>query len=103
MDKELMISRITEIGTCEDDVQRRELLTALQEDVSKDYDELVTLRESEQKLTQDNEALRSANMKLFLRVGGQKTPEEIAREKGFDEPEKKKEFKDLFDEKGNLK
>lgn len=105
MDKELIRSRITEIGTCEDEAQRRELLATFQEDLNTDYDELSSLRENTAKLTQDNEALRSANMKLFLRVGNQKTPEEVAREKGsdVDEPEIKKEFKDLFDEKGNLK
>lgn len=104
MDKECLISKITEIGTCEDEATRRELLTSLQEEVCKDYDEYSSLRTTNEELTEANESLRSANMKLFLRVGGQKSPEEIAKEKGFNpEPDDKKDFKDLFDEKGNLK
>ena len=103
MDRELINARITEIGTCEDDVQRRELLTAFQEDLNKDSDELSTLRANNERLNNENEGLRSANMKLFLRIGDHKSPEEIAKEKGLDDPEKKMEFKDLFDEKGNLK
>lgn len=103
MDKESLISKITEIGTCEDETARRELLTALQEDVCKDYDELSATKQANENLTKDNETLRSANMKLFLRMGEHKTPGELAKSKGLDEPETKKEFKDLFDEKGNLK
>ena len=104
MDKESFISKITEIGTCEDEATRRELLTALQEDVCKDYDDHASIKATNEQLTQDNETLRSANMKLFLRVGEHKSAEEIAKDKGYDpEPEQKKDFKDLFDEKGNLK
>lgn len=103
MDKEHLITKITEIGTCADDATRRELLTSLQEDLCKDYDEHTSIREANAQLTSDNENLRNANMKLFLRVGEQKSADEIAKEKGFDEPEKKLEFKDLFDEKGNIK
>lgn len=103
MDKESLISKITEIGTCEDEAHRRELLTALQEDVCKDYDEHETLREANEGLKADNESLRSANMKLFLRMGEKKSPEEVARAKGEEIPPEKKDFKDLFDEKGNIK
>ena len=103
MDKEILINKITEIGTCNDDAIRRELLATFQEDLCKDYDEHTSIREANVQLTSDNEALRSANMKLFLRVGEQKSAEEIAKEKGFEEPDKKLEFKDLFDEKGNIK
>ncbi len=103
MDKESLRSRISEIGTCEDEAQRRELLTQLQEEAEKDYDEHETLRTANADLTKANEDLRSANMKLFLRMGEHKTPEEIARSKGADTPEEKLEFKNLFDEKGNIK
>lgn len=103
MDKEIITSRISAIGTCEDEAQRRELLASFQDDILKDYDEHSALKSANEKLTSDNEALRSANMKLFLRVGEQKSPEETAKEKGFEEPDKKLEFKDLFDEKGNIK
>ena len=54
----------------------------------------------------DNETLRDANMKLFLRVGAEKTDKErkddIAGLKKEEEKEKKN-FDDLFDEKGGLK
>lgn len=103
MDKESIISKITEIGTCEDEATRRELLTAFQEDVCKDYEEHASIKATNEQLTSDNEALRNANMKLFLRVGEKKSADEIAKNKGFEEPEKKLEFKDLFDEKGNIK
>jgi sorbitol-specific phosphotransferase system component IIA len=103
MDKESVISKITEIGTCEDEVRRRELLASFQDDVCKDYDEHASLKESNEELSKDNEKLRSANMKLFLRVGESKSPEDIAKQKGIDVPEEKLEFKDLFNEKGDLK
>lgn len=104
MDKECLRSRIAEIGTCEDEAQRRELLTQLEEEASKDYDEFSSIKDRNEELIKNNEDLRSANMKLFLRMGSPKTPEEVAREKGEEfQPEDKKEFKDLFDEKGNLK
>lgn len=105
MDKESLITRITEIGTCEDEATRRELLATLQDDVCKDYDEHSSLKETNEQLTKDNEDLRSANMKLFLRMGEHKTAEELAKAKGAEIPpeEPKKDFKDLFDEKGNLK
>jgi sorbitol-specific phosphotransferase system component IIA len=103
MDKESLKARITEIGTCEDEAQRRELLTALGEDVSKELEEYSVVKKSNEDLTKDNEDLRSANMKLFLRLGEHKTPEEIAKSKGEETPEEKKDFKDLFDEKGNIK
>lgn len=104
MDKESLISRITEIGTCEDEATRRELLSQLQEEAVKDYDEHSSLRTANEELSKANEDLRSANMKLFLRMGEHKSPEEIAKSKGAEiPPEDKKDFKDLFDEKGNLK
>ena len=105
MDKESLIARINEIGTCEDDVRRRELLTELQEEAEKDYDERSSLITDNETLVKDNEKLRTANMKLFLKIGEPKTPEEIAKAKGEEIPpsEEKMDFKDLFDEKGNLK
>lgn len=100
MDKDTLISRITEIGTCEDEAHRRELLTQLQDEASADYDRMTELETSNSNLTNDNEKLREANMKLFLRVGesgkGKIDP--------TTEPEPpKREFKDLFDEKGRIK
>lgn len=105
MDKSAFIEAIKNIGTCEDDTQRLELLSALNEEVSKDYDKLTELETSNEALTTDNENLRSANMKLFLRIGESKSDEEVRKDStGIKEDkETKREFKDLFDEKGGIK
>lgn len=99
MDKNEFLSRIQAIGSCEDESQRRELLTQLQESAEQDYDERDTLRQTNEQLTTDNETLRSANMKLFLRIGDHKGTEQP----GGMEEKQKREFKDLFNEKGELK
>ena len=105
MEKQEFLNRITAIGSCDDDAQRRELLTQLSEDASKDYDNLATLTETNQTLLNDNETLRSANMKLFLRVGEEKDPD--ARKKddtGIDgKKTEKRSFTNLFNEKGGIK
>lgn len=100
MDKEQFLSKITEIGACEDDVARRELLAQLQEDAGKDYDEMASLRQTNETLSTDNETLRSANMKLFLRVGEQRTQEKNPE---LEKDKEKREFKNLFNEKGGIK
>ena len=99
MDKETLSARITEIGTCEDETQRRELLTQLQEEVNGDYDRLTELETTNSQLTSDNESLRSANMKLFLRIGDHKAQEDDPLGDG----KEKREFKNLFNEKGGIK
>ena len=99
MDKEQFNSLIAQIGTCEDDAQRRELLAQLQESGSSDYDKITELETKNNQLNQDNETLRSANMQLFLRIGDHK---EKQKDDGSDEP-KKRDFKDLFNEKGGIK
>ena len=105
MEKQDFLNRIAEIGTCTDDVQRRELLSQLSEEASKDYDNLATLTTANETLTNDNETLRDANMKLFLRVGASKNPDEQKKdETGVDGKEKeKRSFDNLFNEKGVLK
>ena len=97
MDKETFLSKITEIGTCEDDVRRRELLADLQNESTSLFDRNSELEASNKQYSDDNEKLRSANMKLFLQIGDHETPEYEPKE----EP-KKLEFKDLFNEKGML-
>lgn len=100
MDKVTFQTKISEIGTCEDDATRRELLTQLQEEVNGDYDRLTELETTNSQLTSDNESLRSANMKLFLRVGDHKAPEKDPLDDGAKE---KRDFKNLFNEKGGIK
>lgn len=99
MDKVTLQQRISEIGTCEDEATRRELLTQLQEDATADYDRMTELESANNQLTADNESLRSANMKLFLRVGDHKAPEKDPLE----DKTEKREFKNLFNEKGGIK
>ena len=99
MDKITVQNKIKEIGTCEDETQRRELLTQLEEAVSSDYDRLTELETTNETLNSDNESLRSANMKLFLRVGDHKA----GGTDPIEEPKEKREFKNLFNEKGGIK
>lgn len=99
MDKVELNNRIQEIGQCEDASQRLELLTRLQEDIEPDYERLTDLETQNSQLSTDNEDLRSANMKLFLRIGEQKAP---AKEP-FEDDKPKREFKNLFNEKGSIK
>lgn len=105
MDKETFLEKVKEIGTIEDDVQRRTLLTELTDGVSDIFDSNITLKEENEKYIEDNEKLRSANMQLFLRVGADKTESEIKNNQiGETEQEKEpRKFEDLFDNKGNLK
>ena len=111
MDKNEFLKAIKDIGTTEDEVHRRDLLTKLSDDISNIFDTNESLKTTNDKLTQDNkqycddmETLRQANMKLFLRVGGEKTEDNNSgNAENNDEPSKPREFKDLFNEKGELK
>ena len=109
MDKETFLSKIIEIGTIEDDVQRRTLLTEISDAVSEVYDNVdslnVTIDSLNGNLTKANENLEKAqaeNMKLFLRVGEQKTGETLQKEEtGLTKDPEKRKFEDLFkEEKG---
>lgn len=99
MDKDNFNTLIQQIGACEDEVQRRELLATLSDDVSPIFDNVNNLTEQNRSLSEDNEALRSANMKLFLRVGN-KTEEDIPPK---EEKKEKLKFENLFNEKGGIK
>ena len=105
MDKEEFLNKIKEIGTVEDDVERRTKLTELTESISDIFDSNVDLMKKNKKFEEDNEKLRSANMQLFLRVGANKSEKEIQQDQtGQTEEEKDpRKFEDLFDEKGNIK
>ena len=98
MTKQQFLDKITEIGTCEDEATRRELLATLSEDGGAIYDAFDTAEAARATAVADNEKLREANMKLFLRVGDHKEPEPAPKE---NTPELK--YEDLFNEKGELK
>lgn len=105
MDKETFLNKIKEIGTLEDDVIRRDKLTELEQELSPIFDKDQELEEENNKYKDEMEKLREANMKLFLRVGSEKTPEEVKQDQtGVKEEYKEpRKYEDLFDEKGNLK
>ena len=101
MEKQEVLDLIQQIGTIEDDVERRGKLAELSDEVSKGYESIETLTAENQTLTQDNERIRQQNMDLFLRVGEPKKKEGRGSE-GSEDREKRK-FEDLFDEKGGIK
>jgi regulator of replication initiation timing len=105
MKKEEFDEKIQEIGKLEDVADIRVKLAELSDDMTEAFSSLDSLKETSEKLTSENEKLRSANMELFLRVGANKSEEEIKEEtigKEEKEPEPRR-FEDLFDGKGNLK
>lgn len=100
MKKNEFIDAINRIGGLEDVVQMRTELATLRDSVSQDYDAHANVVTERDKYLNDNEALRQANMKLFLQVGTNNPPQ----------PEKKPEtaktelkYENLFNEKGDLK
>lgn len=104
MKKTEVLAKIQEIGTCTDDVQRRNLLADLQAETEKDYDERDSLLTEKTTLTNENENLRKANLKLFLRLG--KENEEVKENNNTKEENNgnvKRTFESLFNEKGELK
>ena len=105
MDKQGFLDKLKAIGLSEDDVERRTMLSELEDEVTRVYDENSNLTKSNQSVLEDNEKLRSANMQLFLRVGENKTPEQVNLDTTGvkDEVHEPRRFENLFDEKGELK
>lgn len=99
MIKQEFTDRLQAIGAETDETQRRELIAALIEDGGADYDSFSTASAERDQLRSDNETLREANMKLFLRVGNKTDPDP----KPGDPPKAKPKFEDLFNEKGGIK
>lgn len=102
MNKDDFISKIQEIGQCEDVVQIRTKLAELNDEVSPIFDNVDTLTTENNKYKEDNESLRSANMQLFLRVGG-RTEQQANEDVTGTKPTEKLKFEDLFNDKGGLK
>lgn len=105
MVKDDVIKRITEIGTADDITQIRDSLAQFADDLATDYDRYAGLEAANEKLVKDNDTLREYNMKLFLRVGEEKTKEDVTKaETGINDPVPvKRKFEDLFTEKGAIK
>lgn len=102
MDKAQFIERLQAIGTEEDDTKRRGLIADLIEEGGNDYDDHAAAVADRDAALQDNEDLRAANMDLFKRVGQNKAP---GNDPGNpqNQPTEKRNFNNLFNEKGELK
>ena len=72
MDKDTFLSRITEIGTVSDDVERRRLLTEVSDEVSKVFDNIDTLNGSiaslNEELTKSKEESENQIKMIKLRL-----------------------------------
>lgn len=103
MDKEKFLEFIKNIGTTEDEAQRRELLTQLNDEMVGIFDINEKLTNENNTYKDDNEKLRSANMQLFLRVGTKSEDKKEEKPDGTKEDPEPRKFEDLFDEKGGIK
>lgn len=104
MDRDEILERINNIGTCEDEAQRRTLLDSLRDDINTVFDENQNLTEERDNLTNANESLRACNTDLFLQLGDKKKSDKVD-DTGLEkeDPVEPKKFEDLFDEKGEFK
>lgn len=111
MDKETFLTKIKEIGSCEDTTDRISMLTALSDEVGKIYEniddlnnQINTLNESSTKDKEQIDKLQKANMDLFLRVGTTKSEKDINKDStGVDSEPEKLKFEDLFKKEGDDK
>ena len=106
MDKNELHELIQKVGTTEDEVERRDILAKIDQNIDPLYDERDKALEQAKQLSEDNEKVRAANMKLFTQLGAERSEAELKQEMtGIkEEPEvPKRSFKDLFNEKGELK
>jgi len=95
--------KVQDIGKLEDVAEIRAGLAEISTNVSEVFDQAAEAQLNYEKISEDNEKLRAANMKLFTSLGVDKKPDE---EKDPTEPEpepEKRKFEDLFNEKGELK
>ena len=99
MNKTEFTERLQQIGTCEDETQRREMIAQLIEDGGNDYDDHAAAVAARDQAQADNESLREANMKLFKRIGDHNNPDVDPDPK----PAEKRKFENLFNDKGGIK
>lgn len=103
MDKESILNKIKEIGSIDDEVERRDKLTELTDEVSNMCDTYESTINEDKKLKEDNEKLIEYNRKLFMKVGFDKDQKEVIKETTGEDIKEPRKFEELFDEKGNLK
>lgn len=108
MDKDKFLNSITEIGNCEDDVERRNLLVSLSDEATKLFDTQDSLNtkinELNDSLTKANERVSKVqeyNMELYQRLDTQKEAgDSFENATGIkkEEPIKTKSFDELAKE-----
>ena len=106
MTKDEIIEKLKSIGTIEDEVQRRDELTSVIDEVQGKYDVFEQTQSENEKLKEDNEKLVDYNRKLFMKVSINESPENIAQEqigKPVIEEKEPRKYEDLFNDNGELK
>lgn len=102
MDKEKFDQLIKDIGTTEDDVTRRSLLSELSE-CADIFDNVAQLETDKENLSNEIDRLQQENMKLFLKIPN-KTEDDARKESHLtDKDEDKLKFENLFNDKGEIK
>lgn len=98
MELSKLMEMIQNAGTSEDDATRRSILSDIQDEVTSMYNANAELTSSNESLTAEVTRLNEANMKLFLKIGEDRTPTDAP-----ESPTEKPKFSDLFNEKGEIK
>lgn len=104
MDKEAFEAKIQEIGSMETVEEMRAGLGELTDGVAEIYDANATLTEQHANDIKEMEAIRQANMKLFTRLGTEKTSDkQVEEQTGLkQQPVERRKFEDLYDDKGDF-
>lgn len=101
MERDELLSLIGSLRNQSDDEEARQnLITQISDEITGVYTSLETSNSANRELVTANEQLRSANMKLFQKIGAE--PEGKPTDKGDEEPPKKRSFDELFNEKGEF-
>lgn len=95
-----LLTKLTSIGTLENDAERRTLLTEISEDLTLVYDTNENLTKANTKYEADNKKLQEHNMKLFLKISDQTKP--VPQKETTKENDNLK-YENLFNDKGELK
>ena len=105
MNKEEFNNKIKEIGEMSSPEEMRTELVTLSEKVNQVFTDNETFTKQHEDDLIEMEKIRSANMKLFTQLGSEMDEKTVSENKtGLkQETVEKREFKNLFDEKGNFK
>lgn len=100
MDKDTFTKKLQEIGSMETIEEVRAGLADLKEGVTGVFDSNASLEEQHKADSEEMEAIRQANMKLFTRLGTDTTPaKQVEEQTGLkQEPVKHRKFEDLLNQ-----